>query len=68
VKTQTLKVNNQPAVLAQFEPGSALGEYKSQVAVITPDGRGLLIGNKTEPEIFQRALNSIQFFKPVNTP
>lgn len=66
--TQTLMVNNRPAVLAQFEPASALGEYKSQVGIITPDGRGLLIGNKTEAEIFSRALKSIQFFKPVNPP
>ena len=66
--TQTLTVDNRPAVLAQFEPGSALGEVKSQVGVIAPDGRGMVIGNKTTPEIFQHALNSIRFFKPVNSP
>jgi hypothetical protein len=59
--TRTLTVDNRPAVLAQFEPGSALGEYDSQVAVIAPDGWGFAIGNKTKPEIFDRALASINF-------
>lgn len=59
--TQTLTVDNRPAVLAQFAPGSALGDYNGQVAVITQDGRGFIIGSKTDPEIFRLVLTGIVF-------
>lgn len=62
--TKTLSLDGQPAVFVQIRDPASFEGYTSVVAVVTPDGRGLTIGNKTDPALFEQVLDSVRFFKP----
>lgn len=64
VMTKTLNLDGQPAVFVQVRDPTSFEGYKTVVAVVTPYGRGLTIGNKMDATIFAQVLNSIRFFKP----
>jgi hypothetical protein len=61
--TKTLTLDGQPAVFVQIRDSSSFEGYTSVVAVVTPYGRGLTIGNRTDAALFEQVLRSIRFFR-----
>jgi hypothetical protein len=68
LRTETLVLDGQPALYVHLQSVPEAEGYHSVVAVITPDGRGLTIGNKSDPLIFEQVLTTIRFFSPTNPP
>ncbi len=64
VATETLTLDGQPALYVELGPSPAAEGYRSVVVVITPDGRGLTLGNRTDRETFERAVHTVRFFTP----
>lgn len=64
--TETLTLDGLPALLVRLQPVPEAEEFHSVVAVVTSDGRGLTIGGKGDPVIFNQVLTTIRFFVPMN--
>ncbi len=64
VMTYTMTLDGQPALYVELQPRDTEDSYRAVVAVLTPAGQGLTIGNKAEKTIFHKALSSIRFFAP----
>ena len=64
--TRTLLLDGQRALFVGLQPVPEAQGYRSVVAVVTPYGENLTIGNRGDAAVFEQALATLRFFEPAH--
>ena len=64
--TRTVTLDGQRALFVGLQPVPEAQGYRSVVAIVTPYGENLTVGNRGDSAVFRQALATLRFFEPAH--